>query len=154
MKELAKVEREMQRKAEKAERDRVKEEEKASRAAAREALLAAQRKKKEEAILRKQREAKYPIDDDELAAEFAAEAAAKGVDVATLYEPLPVPVPVEDGPLVADEAALADFFKVFGENLNEPQGSRHLQGDPCGDRRVRRRAGGRVQVASGSGDGD
>ena len=122
MKELAKVEREMQRKAEKAERDRVKEEEKAARAAAREALLAAQRKKKEEEILRKQREAKYPIDDDELAAEFAAEAAAKGVDVATLYKPLPAPTPVEDGPLVADEAALADFFKVFGEDLNAPKG--------------------------------
>ena len=107
-KEAAKAQREAQRKAEKAERDRVKEEEKAAKAAAREAALAAARKKKEDEILRKQREAKYPIDDEELAAEFAKESAEKGIDAATLgYKPLPTPTPVEDGPTVADEAALA-----------------------------------------------
>ena len=122
-KEAAKAQREAQRKAEKAERDRVKEEEKAAKAAAREAALAAARKKKEDEILRKQREAKYPIDDEELAAEFAKESAEKGVDAATLgYKPLPTPTPVEDGPMVADEAALADFFSVFAEALKAPKG--------------------------------
>ena len=54
---------------------------------ARRSSLAAARKKEDE-ILRKQREAKYPIDDEELAAEFAKESAEKGVDAATLgYNP-------------------------------------------------------------------
>ena len=118
---MAKAEREAQRKAEKAERDRVKEEEKAARAAAREAEFAARRKQKEDAKKARQRELKYPIDDDTLRTELLAEAAEKGIKPEELtphpYRELPKPTPIADGALVADEAALADFFEVFGETL-------------------------------------
>ena len=80
----AKEAREAQRKAEKAERDRAKDEEKKSRAAAREAERAALAKKKEDAIKHKQRLAKYPIPDVELAAEFEEEARLKNVSVESL----------------------------------------------------------------------
>ena len=124
IKEMAKAEREAQRKAEKAERDRVKEEEKVARAAAREAEFAARRKQKEDAKKARQRELKYPIDDDTLRTELLAEAAEKGIKPEELtphpYRELPKPTPIADGALVADEAALADFFEVFGETLGVP----------------------------------
>ena len=124
IKEMAKAEREAQRKAEKAERDRVKEEEKVARAAAREAEFAARRKQKEDAKKARQRELKYPIDDDALRTELLAEAAEKGIKPEELtphpYRELPKPTPIADGALVADEAALADFFEVFGETLGVP----------------------------------
>ena len=119
----AKEAREAQRKAEKAERDRAKDEEKRSRAAAREAERVALAKKKEDAIKHKQRLAKYPIPDVELAAEFEEEARAKNVSVESLgYKPLPTPAPVADSPFLADEAALADFLGVFGDALKTPKG--------------------------------
>jgi hypothetical protein len=119
----AKEAREAQRKAEKAERDRAKDEEKKSRAAAREAERAALAKKKEDAIKHKQRLAKYPIPDVELAAEFEEEARLKNVSVESLgYKPLPTPAPVADSPFLADEAALADFLGVFGDALKTPKG--------------------------------
>ena len=135
----AKEAREAQRKAEKAERDRAKDEEKKSRAAAREAERAALAKKKEDAIKHKQRLAKYPIPDVELAAEFEEEAAAKGVSVESLgYKPLPTPAPVADAPFLADEAALADFLGVFGDALKTPKGA----GTAAGVRAVLRAPGG------------
>jgi hypothetical protein len=121
-KEMAKHEREAVRQADKAERDRVKEQEKADRAAAREAERVAREKKKEDELLTKQREAKYPIDDALLGAEFEEEAKATGVPLESLYKPLPEPTPIEDGALVAEEAALVDFLNVFGATLSVPKG--------------------------------
>ena len=136
VKELAKAEREAQRKAEKAERDRVKEEEKAARAAAREAEFAARRKKKEDAKKARQREYQYPIDDEKLRVQLLEEAKEKGIKPEELsphpYRELPKPTPIADGALVADEAALADFFAVFGEflgvspNLHTAEGLREV----------------------------
>jgi hypothetical protein len=122
VKEAAKLGREATRQAEKAERDRIKEQDKADRAAAREAERLGREKVKEDERLAKEREAKYPIDDTLLAAEFEAEAAAAGVPVASLYTPLPEPTPMEDGALVAEEAALLDFLHVFGATLEVPKG--------------------------------
>ena len=133
--------REAQRRAEKQQRDAKKEEEKRLRALAREDARLKLRKKKEDAIKHKQRLAKYPIPDVDLAAEFEEEAREKKCDVVSLgYKPLPVPTPVPDdeAPFLANEAALADFLNVFGDALRVPKGLGTVKGvhgviSGCGD---------------------
>jgi hypothetical protein len=60
------------------------------------------------------------------------EAKEKGVKPEELsphpYRELPKPTPIADGALVADEAALADFFAVFGEFLGVSPKTPHRGG--------------------------
>jgi hypothetical protein len=101
---------------------------KQDRAAARDADTAERHKKKEDERLAKEREAKYPIDDALLKLELVEEARSSGVPIDELLKPLPEPAALEDGPLVAEEAALAEFLQVFGQVIDAPKSTGTSQG--------------------------
>ena len=75
---------------------------------------------KEEEKRKRINEARYPIDDDELRVELVQEAEEKGIELSSLLRPLPKPVPVENGQVLADEGALAEFLAIFSEALSAP----------------------------------
>ena len=59
---------------------------------------------KEEEKRKRINEARYPIDDDELREELMQEAKEKGIELSSLLRPLPKPVLVENGQVLADGA--------------------------------------------------
>jgi hypothetical protein len=75
---------------------------------------------KEAERLQKIKEARYPIDDDELKKELEAEAKEKGIELSSLIRPLPKLTAVENGQILADEGALAEFLAIFSEALGAP----------------------------------
>ena len=72
---------------------------------------------KEEEKRKRIHEARYPIDDDDLREELIEESKEKGIELSALLRPLPKPVPVENGQVLADEGALAEFLAIFSEAL-------------------------------------
>jgi len=105
-------------KAEEAEQKRKKE--KADREAA-----------KEEEKRKRINDARYPIDDDDLRKELIHEAEEKGMELSSLLRPLPKPVPVENGQVLADEGALAEFLAIFSEALSAPPLRTYLMVREC-----------------------
>ena len=119
---MAKGEREAERARIMSEKNRLKEQEKAEKAAVRErekqerdALKAAEK-------VRKEKEARYPLDDDILADELAEEAKEAGVPLDYLYPTIPKPVKLPNGQILAEEASIAEFLSVFAEGLQAPPG--------------------------------
>ena len=122
LKLMAKGEREAERARIMSEKNRLKEQEKAEKAAMRErekqerdALKAAEK-------VRKEKEARYPIDDDMLAIELAEEAKEAGVPFDFLYHTIPKPVSLPNGQILAEEASIAEFLSTFAEGLEAPPG--------------------------------
>ena len=122
LKLMAKGEREAERARIMSEKNRLKEQEKAEKAALRE------REKQERDALkaaekaRKEKEARYPLDDDILAIELAEEAKEAGVPFDFLYPTIPKPVILPNGQILAEEASIAEFLNTFAEGLEAPPG--------------------------------
>ena len=86
---------------------------------------------KEEEKRKRINEARYPIDDDELRVELVQEAEEKGIELSSLLRPLPKPVLVENGQVLADEGALAEFLAIFSEALCAPPLRTYLMVREC-----------------------
>jgi len=86
---------------------------------------------KEEEKRKRIHEARYPIDDDDLREELIEESKEKGIELSALLRPLPKPVPVENGQVLADEGALAEFLAIFSEALRAPPLRTYLMVREC-----------------------
>jgi len=86
---------------------------------------------KEEEKRKRIHEARYPIDDDDLREELIEESKEKGIELSALLRPLPKPVPVENGQVLADEGALAEFLAIFSEALTAPPLRTYLMVREC-----------------------
>lgn len=128
LKLMAKGERDAERARLMEEKHRLKEEEKAERARQREIEKAERDKAKAEEKAAKEKAARYPLDDDILAVELAEEAKETGVPLETLLHPIPKPVPLPNGQVLAEEAFVAEFMSVFGTGLQAPGGLTNVEG--------------------------
>ena len=86
---------------------------------------------KEEEKRKRIHEARYPIDDDDLREELIEESKEKGIELSALLRPLSKPVPVENGQVLADEGALAEFLAIFSEALRAPPLRTYLMVREC-----------------------
>ena len=128
LKLMAKGERDAERARLMEEKQRLKEEEKAERARQREIEKAERDKAKAEEKAAKEKAARYPLDDDILAVELAEEAKETGVPLETLLHPIPKPVSLPNGQVLAEEAFVAEFMSVFGTGLQAPDGLTNVEG--------------------------
>jgi len=125
---MAKGERDAERARLIEEKNRLKEEEKAERAKQRETEKAERDKAKAEEKAAKEKAARYPLDDDILAVELAEESKETGVPLETLLKPIPAPVSLANGQVLAEEAFVAEFISVFGAGIQAPQGLTNVEG--------------------------
>ena len=128
LKLISKGERDAERARLMEEKARLKDEEKQERARQREIEKAEKEKAKAEEKAAKEKAARYPLDDDILALELAEEAKETGVPLETLLRPIPPPVAIPNGQVIAEEAFIAEFVSVFGAGLQCPEGLTNVEG--------------------------